>query len=109
MWIISKRHKTKIPYQVKLMEIPQQILRRYQQQGHERIFGPITYRNFANNINKVMTEAGIMKRITMHCARHTFAVLAINKGMPIESLSRILGHANITTTQIYASAPVMAA
>ena len=38
----------------------------------------------------------------MHCARHTFAVLAINKGMPIESLSRILGHANITTTQIYA-------
>ena len=32
----------------------------------------------------------------------SFAVLAINKGMPIESISRILGHTNITTTQIYA-------
>ena len=38
----------------------------------------------------------------MHCGRHSFAVLAINKGMPIESISRILGHTNITTTQIYA-------
>ena len=42
------------------------------------------------------------QHITMHCARHSFAVLAINKGMPIESISRILGHTNITTTQIYA-------
>ena len=49
-----------------------------------------------------MKELGINKHITMHCARHTFAVLAINNGMPIESLSRILGHTNITTTQIYA-------
>ena len=39
---------------------------------------------------------------TMHCARHSFAVLAINKGVPIETVSRILGHTNITTTQIYA-------
>lgn len=38
----------------------------------------------------------------MECGRHSFAVLAINKGMPIESISRILGHTNITTTQIYA-------
>ena len=49
-----------------------------------------------------MKEVGIRKRISFHCARHTFAVLALNKGMPIESLSRMLGHTNITTTQIYA-------
>ena len=49
-----------------------------------------------------MEEVGIRKRISFPCAQHTFAVLALNKGMPIESLSRLLGHTNITTTQIYA-------
>ena len=33
---------------------------------------------------------------------HSFAVLALNYGMPIESVSRVLGHTNIKTTQIYA-------
>ena len=37
-----------------------------------------------------------------HQSRHTFAVLALNYGMPIESVSKILGHTNITTTQRYA-------
>ena len=102
MWIAAKRHKTKIPYQVKLLEIPLQIVSHYQQEGHQTIFGFIEYRSLASNIREVMKELGIEKHITMHCARHSFAVLAINKGMPIESLSRILGHTNISTTQIYA-------
>ena len=101
-WIVSKRHKTLIPYQMKLLGIPLQILQRYQQNGHDKVFGKIVYRTVAKNIKKVMTEIGINKHITMHCARHSFAVLAISKGMPIESVSRILGHTNISTTQIYA-------
>ncbi len=40
--------------------------------------------------------------ISWHCARHGFATMALTNGMPIESVSRILGHTNITTTQIYA-------
>ena len=40
--------------------------------------------------------------IILHCARHSFATLALSKGMPIESVSRVLGHTNIVTTQIYA-------
>ncbi len=47
-------------------------------------------------------SAGIDKDITFHCARHGFATLALCKGMPIESVSRVLGHTNIVTTQIYA-------
>lgn len=60
------------------------------------------YRTMAKRIHRVIDECGIKKHITMHCARHSFAVLALNKGVPIESVSRILGHTNITTTQIYA-------
>ena len=40
--------------------------------------------------------------VFFHTARHTFGTLALTKGMPIESVSRVLGHTNIVTTQIYA-------
>lgn len=100
-WIISRRHKTQIPFQVKLLTIPQEIIRRYHQEG-EMIFPPMEYRTMAKRIHRIMDECGFHKHITLHCARHSFAVLALNKGVPIESVSRILGHTNITTTQIYA-------
>lgn len=101
-WIVSQRHKTKVVYQVKLLDIPLRILHRYQKPGEEKVFASMEYRMTAKRIVKVMQEIGVTKHITMHCARHSFAVLALTKGMPIESLSRILGHTNITTTQIYA-------
>lgn len=101
-WIVSKRHKTNIPFQIRLLDTPLKILRRYQHNGTDKVFGNMEYRTMAYRIRTIMEQVGINKRITMHCARHTFAVLAINNGMPIESLSRILGHTNITTTQIYA-------
>ena len=44
--------------------------------------------------------------VLFHCSRHGFATLALSKGMPIESVSRILGHTNIETTQIYAKITV---
>ena len=100
-WIVSQRHKTNIPFQVKLLEVPYQVIIRYQHQG-EYVFEQMEYATMAKRIHRVMEEVGIRKRISFHCARHTFVVLALNKGMPIESLSRLLGHTNITTTQIYA-------
>lgn len=101
-WIISKRHKTKVPYQVKLLDIPLRILSQYQSDKQDYVFGHMEYRTMAYRIKRVMAEVGFAKHITMHCARHSFAVLAINKGVPIETVSRVLGHTNITTTQIYA-------
>ena len=53
-------------------------------------------------LKTVMTACGIEKAISYHCGRHSFATLALSKGMPIESVSRVLGHTNIVTTQIYA-------
>lgn len=40
--------------------------------------------------------------ITPHIGRHTFAVLAILKGMPLETLQKVLGHKSILSTQVYA-------
>ncbi len=48
-----------------------------------------------------LISVSVLFRISYHCARHTFATMAINNGMSIESVSQILGHSSIKTTQIY--------
>lgn len=48
----------------------------------------------------------INKRLTFHMSRHSYAVMAISNGMPIESVSKVLGHTKITTTQRYAKITV---
>ena len=53
-------------------------------------------------LKSVMKACGIEKQISYHCGRHSFATIALTNGMPIESVNRVLGHTNITTTQIYA-------
>ena len=102
-WIISKRHKTKIPFQVKLLDIPLQIIKRYEPfQTDKSIFPNLNYWSICKPLKKMIKECGIRKAISFHCSRHGFATLALSKGMPIESVSRVLGHTNIVTTQLYA-------
>ena len=102
-WILSKRHKTKIPFQVKLLDIPLQIIKRYEEfQTDKSVFPNLNYWSICKPLKKMIKECGITKDISFHCARHGFATLALSKGMPIESVSRVLGHTNIVTTQIYA-------
>ena len=47
-------------------------------------------------------EAGIKKHLTFHTARHTFATMGITLGVDIYTMSKMLGHSDIATTQIYA-------
>lgn len=54
------------------------------------------------HLHALERRCGFRTHLTFHVGRHTFATLALNRGMPVETLSRILGHTNIRTTQIYA-------
>ena len=47
-------------------------------------------------------SAGFNKRVTPHIIRHTTATIALQNGMPIEDISKLLGHSNMATTMIYA-------
>ena len=102
-WIIGHRHKTNVPYQVKLMDVPLRIIERYKHlRKNKLVFGEMNYWSMSKKLKKVMEACGIEKQISYHCGRHSFATIALTNGMPIESVSRVLGHTNIVTTQIYA-------
>ena len=71
-------------------------------QKDKSVFGEISYWNVCGKLKEVIAECGIAKSISFHCGQRSFATLALSKGMPIESVSRVLGHTNIRTTQVYA-------
>ena len=103
LWIVSKRQKTGVPFQIKLMDIPMQIIGRYKAfRKGSHLFNIGNLDSINKRIKKVAAMCGIKKRVSFHVSRHSWAVLALEYGMPIESVSKILGHTNITTTQIYA-------
>jgi integrase/recombinase XerD len=68
-----------------------------------RVFKGLKYSAYHNaEITKWCMRAGITKDITFHCARHTFAVLQLSMGTDIYTVSKLLGHTELKTTQIYA-------
>ena len=69
----------------------------------DRVFTGLKYSSYVNvELTKWMIRASVTKNITFHCARHTFAVLQLSLGTEIFTLSKLLGHSNLKTTQIYA-------
>ena len=106
-WISSVRQKTGIPFRVKLMESACKIIDRYEPfRRGKRLFN--MFGNAWTNVKlkEVAEECVISKRLTFHMSRHSYAVMAISNGMPIESVSKVLGHTKITTTQRYAKITV---
>lgn len=96
-YIRTNRVKTSVEYKIKLLPTPLKIWLKHN--GKLPIRTAPLYNRHLNLIEK---RIGLTQHITTHVARHTFATLALSKGVRIEVVSKMLGHTNIKTTQIYA-------
>ncbi len=75
------------------------------QQGKpdERVFVGLKYSGWHNVwLQQWINKASISKDITFHCGRHTFAVLQLEMNTDIYTVSKLLGHKELKTTQVYA-------
>lgn len=104
LWIITHRKKTNTRVTVPLLKVPQAILKKYEGKLQNGLLLPvISNQRFNSYLKEIADICGIEKNITFHMARHTFATtMTLGKGIPIETVSKMLGHTKIQTTQIYA-------
>jgi site-specific recombinase XerD len=61
----------------------------------------LTARSIERMIKKAALKAGIQKDVTPHTLRHSFATHLLDNGLDLRSVQELLGHANLSTTQIY--------
>lgn len=102
-WIFIKRKKTDVMSYIPLLPIPIQLIDKYQNAKNEDlVFNAYTNQKTNEYLKEIAEVCGIRKNLIFHLARHSFATLALSYGVSIESISGMLGHTNITTTQIYA-------
>jgi integrase len=68
-----------------------------------RVFQSLKYSAYMNvELLRWALAAGISKHVTFHTGRHTFAVSLITQGVDIYTLSKLMGHSEVKTTQVYA-------
>ena len=103
-WIMTQRQKTSVETNVLLLDIPKAIIAKYGGKTYRngKLFPMLTNQKTNSYLKEIADICGIKKNITFHLARHTFATMSLSKGVPMESVSKMLGHTNIRTTQIYA-------
>lgn len=104
LWIETHRIKTGTPSKVKLLDIPLSILKKYKLRRDGNFLLPVMSNAKYNlYLKEIAAACEIQKNVTSHLARHTFATtVTYANGVSIESISKMLGHTKLSTTQIYA-------
>ena len=115
-YIRKERQKTKVEFVVPLHPIAEAIINYYRKEqarneeqqtvkekGDSLVLQPHCSRSVMNkNLSIVGKACGIRQRLSYHVARHTFGTMSLSAGIPIESIAKMMGHASISSTQIYA-------
>ena len=106
-WIVIDRTKTNNRCRIPILPQAKKILIKYDDYPRNKSKGfllPVLTNQKMNSYLKELADiCNISKSITMHMARHTFATsVTLGNGVPIETVSKILGHTSLKTTQIYA-------
>ncbi|MBZ9650846.1 site-specific integrase [Psychroflexus montanilacus] len=106
-WIRIRRTKTKSLSSIPLLPIAEEIIERYKThpevQKGDCILPVLSNQKSNAFLKEIATLCGITKTLTTHLARHTFATtVTLTNGVPIESVSKMLGHKDLRTTQHYA-------
>ena len=106
-WIFANRKKNDIPLRIPLLPFAETLLNKYQ--NHVQcIVADVVFPVFSNQkmnayLKEIADVCGVKKNLTSHMARHTFATtITLNNDVPIETVSKMLGHKNLRTTQHYA-------
>ena len=115
-YIRKERQKTKVEFVVPLHPIAEAIINYYRKEqarneeqqmvkekGDSLVFQPHCSRSvMGKNLSIVGKACGIRQRLSYHVARHTFGTMSLSAGIPIESIAKMMGHASISSTQVYA-------
>lgn len=104
-WAVSiVQHKTGSPVAVPLNDMALSLLPPRPEDEGELVFHLVKKADgVARYVRRIRDKAGITdKDLTFHCSRHTAATLAISAGAELYTVSKVLGHGSIASTQVYA-------
>ena len=115
-YIRKERQKTKVEFVVPLHPVAEAIInycmnaqagneeqQTVKEKGDSLVFQPHCSRSvMGKNLCIVGKACGIRQRLSYHVARHTFGTMSLSAGIPIESIAKMMGHASISSAQIYA-------
>src|SRR5690554_4698366 len=106
-WLKTNRKKTGVKESVPLLPVALEIIKKYREHPYclnkNKLLPVNSNQRYNGYLKEIADICGINKKVTSHIARHTFATtITLSNGVPIETVSSMLGHSSIRTTQIYA-------
>ena len=103
LWLKFNRQKTGVPCRVKLLPEAIRLMEKLHSDERETLLPFMGYATYQSYLKALRLRAGISFPFTTHTARHTFATLiTLEQGVPIETVSKMLGHSNVSMTERYA-------